>query len=688
MHRVTVAKSFLNSSKSLSVTERSSVLDFLTKFHADPSSPGLNLERVQSAIDPRIRSARVTQAVRAIVHKDGEHYTLLYVGRHDTAYDWAERRMLKENAVTGVLQIVESAEDFQKSFQEKATTYQIPGLFDAWEDSYLLSLGLPEEWLPAIRLVRNEDQLLTAAEKLPEEVGERLLLLASGEFVAPPPAFHSNTFESRPDNFRRFWVVKDASELLEILQKPLEEWMRFLHPSQHQLATGTFNGPVKVTGSAGTGKTVVAMHRARHLARQGKAVLLTSFVTTLCSNLQRNLQVLCSDKERSLITVGTVHSQALRLARQGNPGIFPLDDRTIREAITECIRSRQASLDPEFVHSEWNSVIQRMGISTWQEYRYAQRKGRGSSLSKKDRLEVWDVLEHVIESFKESGGMPWSHICRTARRLVENRNFEYSYDGVVVDEIQDLSVEELKFLYCICRQPGDLMLVGDAGQRIYGTRFSLSRLGIDVRGRSHILKINYRTTEQIRRYADQILGDTNDDMDGGSEDRGRTRSLFWGPEPAMKGFDSPEEEYQFVLNQIEKLLKDGFAPEGIAVFARTGKLLNPLRIMMAESCIPMHDLSSTDTCKTKGGVNVGTMHRAKGLEFKVVFVIDCSINHLPLFSVQEKIKDPLELEEFRTLERQLLYVTVTRARDEAYVLWSDHLSPFLEPLLKGHGENS
>lgn len=682
MQHVTIAKSFLNSTKSLSTAERSGILDFLMKFHSDPSSPGLNLEGVKSAIDPNIKSARITQAVRAIIHQSGDHFTLLYAGQHDEAYDWASRRTLKKNPATGVLQIVETAEELQDSFASNWEVEPSPPLFAQWEDSYLLSLGLPEEWLPTIRLIKNEDQILTAVEKLPEEVGERLLSLASGEFVTPPePVSANSALESSPDNLRRFWVVKDAAELVELLQKPIEEWMRFLHPSQQNLVTGVFKGPVKVTGSAGTGKTVVAMHRARHLAREGQRVLLTSFVTTLCHNLQRNLQILCNDEERSWITVGTVHSQALQMARKDDPNVYPVDERKIRESIEEYLQKEACSLTPDFVYSEWNNVIQRMGIATWQEYRYAQRKGRGKSLSTNDRLEIWDVVDQVLQELRSSGGMPWSHICRKARELLKSKKVDSPYDAVVVDEIQDLSAEDLRFLSALCPRPGNLMLVGDAGQRIYGTSFSLSRLGIEVRGRSHLLKINYRTTEQIRRFADSILGDKSDNMDGGAEDRTGTRSLFGGPEPTLKGFDSIQEGHRFVLDRIKELLQAGLTPRGIAIFARTGKLLNPIRELLTDSEIPLYNLSAQHDAEGEDGVNLGTMHRAKGLEFKVVFAVDCSHGTLPLEHVAKKIQDPLELQEFMDRERQLLYVTITRARDEAYVLWTGVPSQFVGQLL-------
>ena len=313
---VNVAKTFMKSASTLSGPDRARVFDFLNKFFNDPAKPGLSTERVQGARDPNIWAARITGGLRTIYHHLGDAYTLLYAGQHDDAYGWAARRKLEHHPVTGTLQIVDTTERVRESLPPSTCRPMLPAYLPANQAIIFFSLGVPTDWLPTIREIADEDQLLTVADKLPEEVAERLLRLAGGELVTPPARPRSQPISASPDNLRRFYVVQEASELCDLLQKPIEDWLRFLHPSQRELAIGTFNGPVKVTGSAGTGKTVVAMHRARHLADQGKRVLLTSFVTTLCKNIEHNVQILCTNSQRKLITVGTVHSQALRLTRK------------------------------------------------------------------------------------------------------------------------------------------------------------------------------------------------------------------------------------------------------------------------------------------------------------------------------------------------------------------------------------
>ena len=416
---VNVAKTFMKSASTLAGPDRTRVFDFLHKFVSDPANPGLSVERVDGAKDPNIWSARITQGLRTIYHHRGDAYTLLYAGQHDEAYSWAAHRKLEHHPVTGTLQIVETVESVRNVLPAATAPADAPRLFARHSNDYLFSLGVPSDWLPTIREIADEDQLLSVADKLPEEVAECLIRLAGGELVTPPaPVAASQPISASPDNLRRFYVVQEASELCDLLEKPIEDWLRFLHPSQRDLAAGTFSGPVKVTGSAGTGKTVVAMHRARYLADHGKRVLLTSFVTTLCENIEHNLQILCNDNQQKLVTVGTVHSQALRLARKLDSGLAPADEERIAKLIERFQDSGGAQFDKEFLLAEWNGVVENQGILTWDEYRDAQRIGRGRGLQVRDRLAIWKVFEQVYAELEHKRIAPWTLICRRAAEAI------------------------------------------------------------------------------------------------------------------------------------------------------------------------------------------------------------------------------------------------------------------------------
>jgi len=678
-----VASQFFDALGRLTASEQARAIGFVTTFQNNPAHPSLSLERIR-ARSSGVWSARITRDLRAILHKDGDTWAILYAGHHDDAYQWAERREVGRHRTTGALQIVESVETIREVERviEVHVQPEAPPVFEAHDDAYLLSLGVPETWLPTVRRVQDDDQLLVVCEKLPADVAERLLALGAGEFVTPPaPVQQDRPALDAPDTRRRFYLVEDAEGLLTALEAPMERWIAFLHPSQRAMVERVYRGPSKVSGSAGTGKTVVAMHRARHLARQGDEVLLTSFVTTLCDNIARNLGRLCTPAELERISVSTVHKQALAVARQVHPRLRPANDGQVRELLATW-RIRQApAYDRSFVEAEWEHVVRQQGIGSWDAYRRARRTGRGRGLPVKERKVLWRVFGAVLEALEGRGLRDWTGLCQLAHELLEAGRARSPFSAVIVDEVQDLKPPELRFLKALCAaSPGNLMVCGDAGQRIYAGGFSLSALGIEVRGRSTVLRINYRTTEQIRRLADQMLGDGADDMDGGQESRRGTRSLLRGPAPRLAGYRSPSEEHAAGVARVLKWRDSGLAPEAIGVFARTSRVAGEVAEALSRAGLSWQRLSDKDEA-AGGSVQVGTMHRAKGLEFKAVWVVDCGEGSLPNRAVLRAAADPQDQEDAVAREQRLLYVAMTRARDELVVTWTGQPSRFLASLL-------
>ncbi len=688
MSAVSISKTFSASTKKLSTPDRGRVLDFLTKFIENPGSPGLNFETIQGAKDFSMKSARITQDLRTIIHQNDGMLTLLYAGHHEDAYRWAEHRRVENHPVTGTLQIVETTEGVEEAIIASQSLYEAPKIFADYDNEYLLSLGVPEDWITIIRQIQNDDQLLAVCQKLPEEVAESLLTLSTGELVTPPkPVSPTIPIEQNPDNLRRFWVVQDAADLASILDRPIEDWVRFLHPSQRLLVSKEFKGPAKVSGAAGTGKTVVGMHRARQLAAEGKRVLLTSFVTTLCRNIEHNIHILCAGAQQELdvsiedrITVSTVHKQALAIAKVSIPKIHPVDADKIEALIKRHYPHGGNLFDTGFLLQEWSGVIEPQGISTWDEYRDAVRTGRGKPLTIKQRKDCWKVFERLWSDLIAAHAYPWSGICRIAREAIQDGKVESPYDAVIIDEVQDLQPQELQFLSALsAKNPGNLMVLGDAGQRIYPGGFSLKKLGIDIRGRSHILRINYRTTEQIRRFADHLLASASDDFDEGTEAR-RSQSLLNGPAPTIKQYANQSEQVAFVLRQIQLLQTQGISPREIAIFARSGKYLKPFHSLLHDVGLEINDLSNNEDLSETDGINLGTMHRAKGLEFKAVFVVDCNHNVVPHSYTLSKLRDQGDYDAAYERERQLLYVAITRARDEVFVTSVGKPSGFLKQI--------
>lgn len=812
MSTVTLAETLFSSVARLSLDEKGRVLDLVSKLMTNPSHPGLNMERVERAPGAGLWSARISRDLRAILYRDGDLLSVLYAGHHDDAYGWAARRKVERHLLTGALQIVESPERVEErlaaALPPTPTTLDSPQpLFAAYTDEYLLSLGIPEDWLGVVRRFTDIEMLLDAADSLPAEAAERLFDLATGAKVTPAERITANQpVLQNPDSRRRFFVVEDEEELARMLDAPLATWMGFLHPSQRRLAEGSFRGPLKITGTAGTGKTVVAMHRARVLARQGRRVLLTSYTNALCDNIGRGLDMLCNAEERGRITVETVHGYALHILRRAGERVRPPQRDEIKNLIELFRRQTGSRFSLASLHAEWEQVVQAQGITTWEEYRVASRAGRGTALGARERREIWDVFERVLELCERRNLLDWPALCGRARAVVERetagpralrreavqrcetagaeieqlehrlqelaahieraraeqtaldtelarleeqgervrrlfraldrerRTFERRWqalqaqrsallhrrerlaaeeqevraahsaaacryeaaqrelheldrgltahlpEAVIVDEVQDLGPQELRLLAAIAGEgPDRLTIIGDGGQRIYARRFSLRALGIDVRGRSHTLRINYRTTEQIRRFADALVSETGDDLDGGAEPRRNCRSLIRGPDPVSRGFATAADEYDFIAERILCCQDEGRTLDEIAVFARTNGMLDVIKGALGVRGILSRKLSQP--ADGQPAVSLGTMHGAKGLEFKVVFVAGIAEGVIPLPAALADLDDPTDIEDALTRERQLLYVCMTRARDEVFVTWSGEPSRFLQEAL-------
>ncbi|MCX4239769.1 3'-5' exonuclease [Paraliomyxa miuraensis] len=677
---VMFADTFFLSVGKLEPRDQARAIDFVNRFQANPANPGTSLERLTGR-SRDLWSGRITRDLRCILHQDGEHWALLYADHHDEAYRWAERRRVGRHPVTGIIQVVETVEavpEVQRVVE--AAPADAPLLLEAHDDAYLLSLGVPEDWLPTLRKVVDEDQLLVVIDKLPPDVAERLLALAAGDLPTPPaPVAADAPLLDHPDVRRRFFVSEDSDELLRALEAPMERWIAFLHPSQRALVEGDYKGPVKVSGSAGTGKTVVAMHRARHLARQGQRVLLTSFVKTLCKNIEQALGILCSPTERERITVSTVHAQALSLLRRVEPRIQPASESAIDDLLVELQRREAPGFSLEFVRSEWSAVVQAQGLRTWAEYRTARRTGRGTPLSTSDRKTLWKVFTGVHARLASTGLLDWPGVCRKVADRLEAGELQSPFDAVIVDEVQDLSPPELRLVAASCAEhPGHLMVVGDVGQRIYPGGGGLSKHGIAVRGRSHVLELNYRTTEQIRRTADRMLG-VIDDEDQDRTRRDRTRSLLRGPTPVLQGYANVTQEHLGAVERVRAWISEGLQPEELAVFARTKRVLDEVDAALHEAGVPTRRLAD-DERPPRGVVRLGTMHRAKGLEFKAVLLVGCTRGQVPSEGLLRHLGDPQDREQAEDRERRLLYVAMTRARDELMLSWAGAPSPFLDGL--------
>ena len=613
---------------------------------------------------------------------------LCYVARHDDAYQWAERRRLETHPTTGAAQLVELREVIQEVIvpvyveaEQHAPAKLSP--FAHMPESQLLGYGVPEEWLDDVR-VANEDSVLDLAEHLPAEAAEALLELAVGKTPQPSlPAPSGTDPFAHPDALRRFRVMHNVEELQKALEYPWEKWTIFLHPAQLGLVERDHNGPARVSGSAGTGKTVVALHRASFLAKSNPnaRILLTTFSDALANLLRTKLQTLIHQEVEpgGRIVVDSLDAVGISLyeAKFGPPQLAGRE--TIGALVEDAAGKEGANFSQAFLLTEWERVVDAWQLDTWDEYRDVARIGRYRRLSETQRKSLWPVFQRVRSGLREQGLETKAEVFGQLARQISETGHP-PFDFIVVDEAQDVSVAQLRFLAALAGgRPNGLFFAGDLGQRIFQQPFSWKELGVDVRGRSQNLRINYRTSHQIRTQADRLLDPEISDVDGNSEERKGTVSVFNGPKPAVQVLADEETESSEVSDWLTTRISDGLQPGEIGVFVRSMDQIKRAAAAVKRSHLPFSILDEDEEA-AKGCVTVGTMHLAKGLEFRAVAVMACDSEVIPLQSRVESIADEADLEEVYNTERNLLYVACTRARDHLLVCGVKPVSEFLDDL--------
>ena len=684
-----IADTFTDSLAKLTGDEQKTVKTTAFDLQLNPANPGMRFHKLDKAKDKNFWSVRVSSDIRLIVHKSADCLLLCYVNHHDKAYAWAKRRRLETHPKTGAAQLVEVRETVQEivvpTYVESpavATAQPAQVLFGGISDDELLGYGVPSDWLDDVRTA-TEESLLGIVDHLPAEAAEALLELATGGKPRVPEAVTADPFE-HPDAQRRFRVMTNVKELAAALDFPWEKWTVFLHPDQRQLVDRDYSGPARVSGSAGTGKTIVALHRAVHLARTNPdaRVLLTTFSDTLADALQTRLKRLVSSEPRlaERIDVYALPTVAERLHRLHCPPAKLADDEAVRHLIQQASRNGpDHKFSLSFLVSEWRHVVDAWQLQTWEEYRDVARLGRKTRLPEAQRQRLWMIFDEVHSALQSAGLITEA---ATFARLTEvfNGSVTPPYDFAVVDESQDVSVTQLRFLAALgANRPNGLFFAGDLGQRIFQQPFSWKSLGVDIRGRSRTLRVNYRTSHQIRLQADRLLGPDVTDVDGNTDDRSDTVSVFNGPAPEILVLASEEEEIRTVADRLGEQIGTGIFPHEIGLFVRsTGQLERAKRAV--ESAGLSGVILDDGHKPTSGRVSISTMHLAKGLEFRSVVVMACDDEVIPLQERIETVGDDADLQEVYDTERHLLYVACTRARDNLLVTSVDPASEFLDDL--------
>ena len=696
---------FMAAKERLPASVQKKVRKFFEGYQANPRASGYNFEKIEQAASKGLRSIRIDKKYRAIVQqeKEGNLLFCLWVDNHDDAYAWARNNKMALHADRQSIQIFSTrfTETTDTSIPKKASDRE--GLFAVWQDRKLRRLGVPEEQIPLVRSIRTKADLDDCVELLPEDAFLALCELAEGasyeelarQVAAEAHGHSGSTFDvalQHPSSQRLFVIIKDDQSLERMMDAPLGEWRVYLHPTQRRLVEMNARGPIRVLGGAGTGKTVVALHRAKRLATDvfnGTAdrLLFVVFSTNLVADVKAYLKQLCSPEALARIEITNIDAWVLsELRRQKLRWHLAYDNKEISTYWQEAIDSQDFELNwsKRFIMDEFSAVVLANGIEHEREYLRISRRGRGQALQRGGRRKLWRVFD-TYRSILESANL-WER--EDAMRELRKRlaNTPYRYRSIIVDEAQDLTAEAMRLLRALvpCDHGNDMMIVGDAHQRIYGRPLVLGRCGINIRGRGRRLRINYRTPEEVRACAVGVLaGVPYDDLDGSHDTVKGYTSLIRGEKPRIRNYESWSAEVDGILEHISRLQCED-ALHRICLVARTNALVNRYIGALSDRSIPTFEISSHRTDDlSKPGIRISTMHRVKGLEFDHMVLASAHDGVLPLRGLLKSASNHTMRKEVERKARSLLYVACTRARKTLFISSYGTPSPLIADLLKG-----
>jgi DNA helicase IV len=656
--------SFLDAFSNLPRKIQKKTRELMKKFKLDPTSSAINYEKISTFSDQSLRTIRVDQKYRAIIKapETGSNYHLLWVDNHDEAMDWAKNKIFQWNDNTQSFQLFDKPLHISHIAEQ-----QTKALFADYSDQQLLELGTPQEALATLRNVTSQEELKSIQNNLPVDNFEYLFFLADGidleEILEEIQSGKNDEDQEASNNARKhIYLLTDDEEIDKVLSGDFDKWKVFLHPSQRKLAFSKYNGPVKVTGGAGTGKTVCAMHRAKYLTENldlfAKPVLFTTYTKSLTNYLEKTIQDLGIDPNHLHIT--NIDKLIFDLARNTiSENIGFLTDRQELTIWSEVLEYNPTDKTEEFLMTEYQEVILSNNVQSAEQYYRTPRTGRTIRIGRKDKTEIWSL----VQDFKARKAQNYSklELCNLLTTHFTNQ-LEKPYSHIICDEIQDFTNNELSLLRSLVKQEADdMFLVGDPYQNIYTRKINFSKSGINVRGkRSKKLKINYRTTEQIKMLAlKTVARETFDNFDGEEENSKGYVSLMQGDDPRYTTFNTPEQQDQFYLSAIKQLISDGIAPQDICVCARTNYAVDQIKTTLNKHNLKYDDISITN--RSDDHLILSSFHNMKGHEFKFVIVVGLSNSTVPYKHMEYQNYTQREKNEYEKQERSLYYVVFSRA---------------------------
>lgn len=660
------------------------VVNFQRKFRECTTANGMHLEPIAQFNDASMRTARIDDNYRAVIGLIDDNAYLLYVGTHENAYNWGIRKKLVWNDHTQACQLV-TVHQITETVVKTKESEEIYPYADVLEEQWL-KIGVPEELVTQVRLIKSLDDLELLEEYLPTDAFENIYNLLDGEniddIIAEIEDGQAKENEDQllsNNNKRRFVELTDDDALQRILDNDMDKWQLFLHPSQQKLVDADYKGTMKVSGGAGTGKTVAALHRLKHLSKNpGAKILFTTYTRTLRENLEDLVKKM--EINRFRCTLSNIDQVLVETARQYNikDGYKILDYSGNEESLKlwrEVLETEVTEFDEKFLYDEYIDVIVYFGIADVKSYMMQQRVGRTKALSRKQRIQIWKLAEKYIELKQERKVVDRLELFNETTKYLNDNNIR-PYTNVIADEFQDFSNPELKFLRALVAEGrNDLFLTGDPMQRIYsGRKINFSAAGINVKGvRSRRLKINYRTTEPIKKVAVSVIkGLTFEDMDGGTESmKGYVSLIHGGEKPIYKIVCNATDEVTQTVEWVNECINNQINANDICIAAPSMGLMKELQSYLHTNGIAYKVLKGMSKQGVSNGISLCTLHSLKGLEFKVVVLIGINERNIPS-KVTEGYPftgmDTLDKKEFLSSKRSLLYVAITRARQLVYMI--------------------
>ncbi|MCL6624234.1 MAG: UvrD-helicase domain-containing protein, partial [Fimbriimonadales bacterium] len=671
---------------------RSQVEKTLQKLALYPLPSSLSPHRIEQARE-EWWSARVDDSLRLIYYEHGNKRIVCWVDHHDDAYRWACTHSFQSNDYNEVY-IAPTGEALPEP-PPLVKPHESPPTcpLRKYDPAELTRLGVPRDYaerFPHMSQSQIEEVLLYILDKglIPEETVERFVQLLSGvplQKLLPPVQLVLDPLEAltHQKNRRRFWKPEDSEALRRMLEKPWEEWLTFLNPTQAEAVEREFSGPARVTGGAGTGKTIVAVYRSAHLALRypSERILLTTYTRKLARELKRRVEALMGEVPGNLeiINLDAFITRTIGEVVPGRKVIYTEQDFANSSGLHALYDEIRPRVSLSVVQSEWEHVVDAWNVQTLEEYLNIKRIGRRMPLNPQQRRSLFPLFEKMRENLAEHGVCTANQACYL---LAEHfKRAGPPFRCVVADESQDFGPAQLTLLKALAPEdkPDHLFFCADTTQRIYRRHTPWLQVGIDVRGRSIHLKVNYRSSAQIQRFGERVLPlilEGVDEIDTQNLVK-RPIPCFLGPEPECHPCEDDQSETQRLKEWLRRCLNEGIKGSQIGILARTENIARSLAIPALEDLRLSYSASWEKDHSEEFEVWVGTVHSAKGLEFRAVAVVGVSDDTFPLQKLLTNLNDPSEKQEVLDQERQLLHTAFTRPRERLFISWSGKRSRFL-----------